>query len=58
MFVVPLRAGLSVAIVVCLALACYAQSPDDQYVLGPDSQRQEGVPRGKVTEYVWKSDVF
>jgi enterochelin esterase-like enzyme len=58
MFVVPLRAGLSTAIVVCLALTCYAQSPDDQYVLGPDSQRQEGVPRGKVTEHVWKSDVF
>lgn len=58
MFVVLLRAGLSVAIVVCLALVCHAESPDDQYVLGPDSQRQEGVPRGKVTEHVWKSNIF
>jgi enterochelin esterase-like enzyme len=30
-----------------------APSPDDQYKLGPDSQPQEGVPEGKVTEYEW-----
>jgi enterochelin esterase family protein len=27
----------------------------DDYVLGPDSMRQEGVPRGKVTEHDWNS---
>ena len=53
-----LRSGPSFAIVVCLALVCHAQSPDHQYVLGPDSQRQEGVPRGKVTEHVWRSNIF
>lgn len=31
---------------------------DSQYQLGPDSQRQEGVPRGTVTEHVWKSEIF
>jgi enterochelin esterase-like enzyme len=36
----------------------YALDADDQYVLGPDSQRQESVPRGKVTEHVWKSNIF
>lgn len=25
---------------------------------GPDSQRQEGVPRGTVTRHVWKSKVY
>src|SRR5205085_12235335 len=28
-------------------------SPDDQYVPGPDSKVQEGVPKGKVTKYEW-----
>jgi len=28
-------------------------SPDEQYVLGPDSKPQEGVPKGVVTKYVW-----
>lgn len=27
------------------------QSPDDQYVLGPDSQPQAGIPEGKVMEF-------
>ncbi len=38
-----------------------AQEPrlELRYPLGPDSLRQEGVPRGKVTEHVWKdSKVF
>src|SRR5438477_11846405 len=26
--------------------------------LGPDSQRQEGVPKGTVTKWTWKSSVF
>jgi len=37
------------------------QKPPDEkelYKLGPDSQRQEGVPRGTVTKHSWKSQVF
>lgn len=30
----------------------------DDYQLGPDSQRQEGVPVGQVTHHVWKSQIF
>lgn len=30
----------------------------DDYVLGPDSQRHEGVPRGTVTQKTWSSEVF
>lgn len=28
-------------------------SPDDQYVLGPDSLAKPGVPKGEVTQYSW-----
>ncbi len=31
---------------------------EENYSLGPDSQRQEGVPRGTVTKHEWKSNVF
>jgi len=31
---------------------------DEIYKPGPESTRQEGVPQGKVTEHVWKSDIF
>ena len=31
---------------------------DDAYQLGEESMRREGVPRGVVTERVWKSKVF
>ncbi|HTT61492.1 MAG TPA: SMP-30/gluconolactonase/LRE family protein [Bryobacteraceae bacterium] len=30
----------------------------EDYTLGPDSQRQPGVPQGKVTQYSWTSHVF
>lgn len=35
-----------------------ANADDSQYKLGSDSQRQEGVPEGKVTEHIWKSTIF
>ncbi len=38
-------------VTVCLA-------GDEQYELGEDSMRHEGVPRGTVTNHVWKSKVF
>jgi len=30
----------------------------EDYPLGPDSQRQAGVPQGKVTQYTWTSKIF
>ena len=30
----------------------------EEYVLGPDSMRQPGVPQGKVTKYEWKSRIY
>lgn len=31
---------------------------EEPYKLGPDSMRQEGVPKGEVTKSVWSSNVF
>src|SRR5581483_5031296 len=30
----------------------------EEYVLGPDSQRQPGVPQGTVTKYQWTSKIY
>ena len=50
------------ALLAVLALPAAAQQPpvDEKklYPLGPDSQRQEGVPKGTVTKWSWKSNVF
>ena len=40
-----------------LASASIALATDD-YKLGPDSERHEGVPEGKVEKYTFKSKVF
>src|SRR5262245_9802177 len=32
--------------------------PAEEYSLGPDSQRQDGVPKGIVTKHIWTSKVF
>lgn len=34
------------------------RAADEDYRLGPDSERRAGVPRGEVTEYAWRSEVF
>ncbi len=39
------------------ALSALAGAQDD-YQLGPDSQRQDGVPRGTVTKRSWTSRIF
>jgi len=42
-----------------LAVVCGPALAADDYQLGPDSQRQPGVPQGTVTKHVWdQSQVF
>jgi gluconolactonase len=44
-----------------MLLACFcgiSAVASDDYPLGPDSQVQEGVPRGEVTQYSWTSKIF
>jgi enterochelin esterase-like enzyme len=40
-----------------LAAAPFAFAADD-YKLGPDSMEQPDVPKGKVTKFTWKSEIF
>ncbi|MBL8232236.1 MAG: SMP-30/gluconolactonase/LRE family protein [Bryobacterales bacterium] len=40
------------------AFAMCALAPGQEYVLGPDSQRQPGVPKGAVTQHKWTSKIF
>jgi enterochelin esterase family protein len=40
------------------ALPLSAVRAADDYKLGPDSQEEPGVPKGKVTKATWKSKVF
>ena len=37
---------------------CASVRATDDYKLGPDSERQEGVPQGKVEKFEWKSEIF
>lgn len=55
-----LRHGLLVLIVAVGVshLPNSTAADDSQYKLGPNSQRQDGVPKGKVTKHVWKSNIF
>ncbi len=39
-------------------LGSHSQAADEPYVLGSDSQRHPDVPRGTVTEYVWRSQIY
>jgi enterochelin esterase-like enzyme len=46
------------AVVLILLLAALPVHAADDYKLGPDSQKQPGVPEGKVTKHTWKSTIF
>ena len=55
---IPSRAGTAFALALAaLCLATAARAADD-YQLGPDSQRHDGVPEGTVTKHHWKSKIF
>lgn len=41
-------------LVLALVVFCLPAFAADDYQLGPDSQRKDGVQQGKVTEYSWK----
>jgi enterochelin esterase family protein len=41
-----------------LLTLCAGAAGNDDYKLGPDSERHEGVPQGKVTQAKWTSQIF
>jgi enterochelin esterase-like enzyme len=52
-----IRSGI-ICLVALIAFNGLSHGGDEQYKLGPDSQRKEGVPEGKVTDHEWRSKVF
>ncbi len=46
----------AVLLLLLFATACFSQ--DSLYKLGPDSQRQPGVPKGSITKYEWESKLY
>lgn len=42
----------------CLLAAAPLFADDSQYKHGPDSMPQKGVPKGTLTEHVWRSEIF
>src|SRR5438093_6472861 len=52
---IPLRA---LSLLAALLLVQAGARGADNYELGPDSQRQPGVPEGKVSKFHWTSQVF
>jgi enterochelin esterase-like enzyme len=48
-----------ILIVLCsLALFTVAAAAKEDYKLGPDSIEQSGVPKGRVEQFKWTSDIF
>src|SRR5207244_13202009 len=43
---------------ILIMLALIAPAIAEEYVLGADSQRREGVPKGAVTKHTWTSKIF
>lgn len=49
---------IDVLVVAATFVISVARAGDEDYKLGPDSMRHEGVPRGTVTKAAWRSKVF
>ncbi len=47
---------LAVLFALPLSIATAKEHPD--FPLGPDSKRQEGVPKGKIEKHTWRSKIF
>ncbi len=52
-----MRSMLFSLLMACTILST-AQAAEDEYQPGPDSQRQDGVPRGQITHNTWRSKIF
>jgi len=53
-----LAAALTIAPPLARAQEVQPAQPAQEYVLGPDSQRQPGVPQGKVAKHEWTSKIY
>ena len=48
----------TICLLVFLTKGLLCLSQDEQFKPGPDSQRQNGIPRGTVTKYSWQSKLL
>lgn len=55
--VAAMRISASFLFAVVLGMCGLGFSQDD-YKPGPDAERREGVPQGKVTQHTWESEIF
>ena len=46
------------ALFLLAVLPAAAETPPEQYVRSPDSERQEGVPQGRITRHEHRSEIF
>ncbi len=53
-----LAVALTIAPPLARAQEVQPAQPAQEYVLGPDSQRQPGVPQGKVAKHEWTSKIY
>jgi len=53
-----MKTPLLVSLLALFTSLALAQSPDEQYVKGPDSMPKDGVPKGTVTQHQWTSEIF
>jgi enterochelin esterase-like enzyme len=55
---VVMKPMVGLLILMCAIVLPTANAGESPYKLGPDSMRQKGIPRGTVTEHVWRSEIF
>ncbi len=55
-----MKLPLLLALLLCTTSLIFSEEAPKpkEYPFGPDSERKEGVPQGKVTKHVWKSTVY
>lgn len=41
---------------ICISMPTFSQ--EESYPISPDSKRQEGVLKGKVTQHIWQSEIY
>lgn len=55
---IPIARTALLSLLALPAAVCCADEKPKPYERGPDSRRQEGVPRGEVTKHEWRSKIY
>lgn len=52
------RTARAAFVAAAISLFCLSGTVAEDYKPGPDAMEKEGVPKGTVTQYTWKSEIF